>query len=160
MVLRPCSIFEYRNAKYCTQSFLSIQRGLYILFSVVISSSPPSHHGSVCVLPVISLYLTNTVSPVWACLIIWWERFRGTQKEDDRRPLSIQYPLSLSITMVFIYSLKSNVQQGAYIRYCFNVAVKYYIIIYNACCLFFSTETLIFEPFCDALWRSYTVNKG
>ncbi len=23
-----------------------------------------------------------------ACLIIWWERFRGTQKEDERGPLS------------------------------------------------------------------------
>jgi hypothetical protein len=28
-----------------------------------------------------------------ACLIIWWERFRGTQKEDDRGPLSSQSSL-------------------------------------------------------------------
>jgi hypothetical protein len=63
-----------------------------ILFSVVFTPSPPSHghHGSVWLLYVISLLLTNTVSPVRACLIIWWERFRGTQKEDDRWPLSIQ----------------------------------------------------------------------
>jgi hypothetical protein len=41
-------------------------------------------------LPVISLLLINTVSPLRACLIIRWERFRGTQKEDDRGPLGIQ----------------------------------------------------------------------
>jgi hypothetical protein len=35
-----------------------------ILFSVVFTPSPPSHHGSVWLLPVISLLLTNTVSPV------------------------------------------------------------------------------------------------
>ncbi len=53
---------------------------------------PLSHHGSVWVLPVISIFLTNTVSPVQACLIIRWERFRGTQKEDVRvrGPHSIQ----------------------------------------------------------------------
>ncbi len=39
---------------------------------------PPSHHGSGWLLPVISLLLTNTVSPVRACLSIWWERLRGT----------------------------------------------------------------------------------
>jgi hypothetical protein len=43
--------------------------------------------------PVISLLLTNTVSPVRACLIILWERFRGTQKEDDSGPLGIQSSL-------------------------------------------------------------------
>ncbi len=43
--------------------------------------------------PVISLLFSNTVSPVRACLIIWCERFRWTQKEDDRGPLSIQSSL-------------------------------------------------------------------
>jgi hypothetical protein len=38
----------------------------------------PSHHSRVWVLPVISLLSTYTVSPVRACLIIWLERFRGT----------------------------------------------------------------------------------
>ncbi len=33
----------------------------------------------VWVLPVISLLLISTVSPVRACIIIRWERFRGTQ---------------------------------------------------------------------------------
>jgi hypothetical protein len=44
-------------------------------------------------LPVISLPLKNTVLPVRACLSIWLERFRGSQKEDERGPLSIQSSL-------------------------------------------------------------------
>jgi hypothetical protein len=55
--------------------------------------SPPSHHGTVLLLSCHLSTLTNTVSPVRACLIIWWESFRGTQKEDDRGPLSIQSSL-------------------------------------------------------------------
>jgi hypothetical protein len=39
----------------------------------------------------LSLYSKpNTVSPVWICLL---ERFRGSQKEDDRGPLGIQFSL-------------------------------------------------------------------
>ncbi len=72
-----------------------VQWAQRVLFSVVFTPSPPSHHGSVWVLSVISLLLTNTISPVRACLIIWWERFRGTQREDDRDPLSIQSSLHL-----------------------------------------------------------------
>ncbi len=53
--------------------------GVCILFSVVFNPYPPSHHGRVWVLPVSSLLLTNTVSQVQACLIKWWERFRGTK---------------------------------------------------------------------------------
>ncbi len=41
-------------------------------------------------IPVISLFLTTTVWAVRACLSIWWERFRESQKEDERGPLSIQ----------------------------------------------------------------------
>ncbi len=37
--------------------------------------------------------LTNTVSPVRACLSIWSERFRGNQMEDERGPLGIQSSL-------------------------------------------------------------------
>ncbi len=71
------------------------QRGQSIFFH------PPSHKVRFLVLPVFSLLLSNIVSPVRACLIIWWERFRGTQKEDDRGPLGIQSsvpgnPLKLS----------------------------------------------------------------
>ncbi len=58
---------------------------------------PPSHHGSLWLLPVISLLLTNTVSPVKACLSILWKWFRGTQKEDDRGPLIIQSSLDSTI---------------------------------------------------------------
>ncbi len=35
----------------------------------------------------VRLPLTNTVSPVRACLSIWLERFRVTHNEDERRPL-------------------------------------------------------------------------
>jgi hypothetical protein len=59
--------------------------------------SSPQQHSSVWVLLVISLLLTNTVLLVQACLIIWWESFRGTQKEDDRGPLTIQSCLVLGL---------------------------------------------------------------
>ncbi len=52
--------------------------------------------------------LTNTLSPVWACLIIWWERFRGVQKENDHGPLSIQSSL---LAAQRLYS-KKNVVYG------------------------------------------------
>ncbi len=55
---------------------------------------------------VIFLLLTNTVSPVRACLIIRWEKFRGTQKEDDRRPLSIQYSLVFCHAAGYIFQDK------------------------------------------------------
>jgi hypothetical protein len=42
---------------------------------------PPSHHGSVWLLPAISLLLTNIVSRVRACLSTWWEGFVGTKKK-------------------------------------------------------------------------------
>jgi hypothetical protein len=41
-----------------------------ILFSVVFTPSPPSYQGNVYVLPVISLPLSSTVSPVQACITI------------------------------------------------------------------------------------------
>ncbi len=53
-----------------------------ILFYVVFAFSHPSQYGNGLVLPVISLLLTDTVSPVRACLSIWWERFRGSQEDD------------------------------------------------------------------------------
>ncbi len=69
-----------------------------ILFSVVFTLSPQATtvlFGSY----LSSLLLTNTVSPVRACPIIRWERFRGTQKEDDRVPLSIQSSLTCVILL-------------------------------------------------------------
>ncbi len=82
-------------------AFSRSQRGQFILFSVVFSPHPRSHHGSVWLLPVISLLLTNTVSLVRACLSIWLERFRGSQKEDERVPLSIKSSL-IQIKFCFI----------------------------------------------------------
>ncbi len=90
-----------------TQIFLDYleQRGQCILFSVVFTPPPSSHHGTFWVLPVISLLLTNSVSPVRACLIIWWEKFRGTQKRLFRGPLNIQSSLiwSLDSAGSFVY---------------------------------------------------------
>jgi hypothetical protein len=64
---------------------LHTQRGQCILFSVVFSPSPPATTAV--------FGLTNTVSPMRVCLTIWWESFRGNQKEDDCGPHSIQSSL-------------------------------------------------------------------
>ncbi len=66
------------------------QRGQCILFSVVFTPPPTSHHGKFWLPHVISPVVTNTGSPVGACQSIWLDRFLGTQKEDERGPLSIQ----------------------------------------------------------------------
>ncbi len=67
--------------------------GRVFLFSVVFTPSTPSHHSNVLLLNVITLLITNTVSPVRACLPIWLKRFRESQKEDERGLLSIQSSL-------------------------------------------------------------------
>ncbi len=73
---------EERNSVFRCCSFAA--NGAYVFcFLSSLPLLPPAIHGSVWVLPVISLILTNTVWPVRACLSIWWERFRGTQKEDE-----------------------------------------------------------------------------
>ncbi len=83
MVLHKTLCFKcFSTSTFILRSFL---------FYVVFIPSPPSHYGSVWVLPVISLFLTNTVSPVQACLTKWWERFRGTQKEDECWPLLLVF---------------------------------------------------------------------
>jgi hypothetical protein len=67
-------------------------------------SSLPTCHLPPAITAVFGSYLsflytrTSTVSPVRACLSIRWERFRGTQKEDERGHLSIQSTLLLSLT--------------------------------------------------------------
>ncbi len=71
----------------------------------IFTPPPPSHHGSLWLLPVICLHLTNTVSPKRACLSIWLERFRGSQKEDKHEPLSIHFSL---LTAVFMSSCLWN----------------------------------------------------
>ncbi len=54
------------------------------MFSVVFTPSPPAATAVIGSSSVISLLLNNTVSPVRACLSIRLERFRGSQKEDER----------------------------------------------------------------------------
>ena len=91
--LPKSQVFNERHAKTGTlrgtEHMSSCQRGQRVLFSVVFTPPHPSHHGSVWVLPVISLLLANTVSPVQACLflIIWWERFRVFNPLWDRREI-------------------------------------------------------------------------
>ncbi len=83
---------------------------MYFVFCRLYPSSP-SHHGSVWILPVNSLLLTNTVSSMRAGLIIWWERFRGTQKEDDRGPLSIQSSVMLPVMWTMIDKICGDILQ-------------------------------------------------
>ncbi len=56
-----CILTQHNTYIYIIQ-----HQGQCILFSVVFTPSPPSHHGSVWVKPIISLLLNNTVSPVQA----------------------------------------------------------------------------------------------
>ncbi len=96
-----CVSFWISNINIFLTNFNDIGQqptGRSVLFSVVFTLSPPSHHGSVWLLPAISLLLTNTVSPVRAYISIWCERFHGTQKEDDRGPLSFQSSLAATYT--------------------------------------------------------------
>ncbi len=51
----------------------------------------------------------NTVSLVRACLSIWLERFRGSQNEDERGPLSIQ---SSGLEFLFNPSIPRNSYQS------------------------------------------------
>ncbi len=92
------------------------QQDQCILFSVVFTRNPSSQHGSVWLLPVISLLLTNTVSPVWVRLTTWWERFPGTQKEDEcGGPLGIQSSPHCKDAIPKIrnkYSQKRNCRRG------------------------------------------------
>ncbi len=55
-----------------------------------LSLLPPSHHGRVWLLPVDSLLLTNTISLVRACLLIWLERWEPKR----RRAWASQYLIS------------------------------------------------------------------
>ncbi len=68
-----------------------------LFFDCRLYPSSPSHRGSVWLLPVISLLLTNIVSRVRACLSLWLERFRGSQKQDERVPSWYIIPLWLNI---------------------------------------------------------------
>ncbi len=57
------------NTLYMSK-FCFFRRGQCFLFSVVFTPHSPATHDSICLLPVISLLLTNTVPPVRAFLAI------------------------------------------------------------------------------------------
>jgi hypothetical protein len=78
---------------------------MYFVFGRLYPFSPRPQQQCSVPIPVISLLLTNTLSSVRAFLSICCERFRGTQKEDDRGPLSI--PSSL------VRVLEPNLTKGA-----------------------------------------------
>ncbi len=63
---------------------------MYFAFCRLYPSPPQDTHASAWLLHAISLHLTDTVSRVLPCLPpIRLERFRGSQKEDERGPLGI-----------------------------------------------------------------------
>jgi hypothetical protein len=91
-------MFTFHNETKISQNITTSQdmktvlftstRPMYFVFCRLYPFSPqPSRQ--CMVLHFISLLY----SPVKPCLIIWWERFRGNQKEGDRGPLSIQFSL-------------------------------------------------------------------
>ncbi len=65
---------------------------MYFVFCRLYPFNPPPPPATTAVL---ESYLSSlyTVSPLRYCIIIRWERFRVTQKEDDRGPFSIQSSL-------------------------------------------------------------------
>jgi hypothetical protein len=74
---------------------------MYFAFCRLYPSPPPGHHGSVWLLPVISLLLTNAVSSMRTCLSIRFEKFLETQKEDECEPLSIKSSLGITVFIIF-----------------------------------------------------------
>jgi hypothetical protein len=95
--------YEEKFPPFFISAFWFSHRGQSILFSVVftpLSSQPPCQ----CLSPTchLSSLNYNTVSQVRACLIIRLERFRGTQNEDDREPLSIQSSLGSAVGNFYI----------------------------------------------------------
>ncbi len=79
--------FTHSPGKLARNSYLPTGP-MYFVFGRLSPYSLHGHHGIVWLLLVISPLLTNAVSRVRACLSIWLERFRGSQKEDERGPLS------------------------------------------------------------------------
>ncbi len=115
--------------RYRINSVLSNGANLHILFFCRLYPFSPSYHGTVRVLPVISLLLINTVSPVRACLTIWWERFVRTQEEDDRGPLTIQSYLVLPLLSSIRQSLWAHLDSGELVSA--NTYLSLYWILYE-----------------------------
>ncbi len=76
------------------------------LLSIFFTLLPPNQPPRWCLSPTcISLLLTNTVSSVRACLSIWYERFRGNQKNQTIEPGPRSIQSSLVDAMQRIYFL-------------------------------------------------------
>jgi hypothetical protein len=91
----PCSVSLNRKSTLEFRSSSSIMTStgpMYLVFCRLYPSSP-SQHGSVWLLPVISQLLSNIVS---RCGLACLERFRGSQKKDERGPLSVLITQCLS----------------------------------------------------------------
>jgi hypothetical protein len=87
-----------RRTPFCPMHLLFIpRRPMYFVFCRLYPSSPQPPHGSVWLLPVISLLLAYTVSPVRACINAYpydWRGFVGPL-DNERGPLSINSYLLL-----------------------------------------------------------------
>ncbi len=71
---------------------------MYFAFCRLYLSPQPTwqYLGSTCHVSTLNLHCILA----GAGLIIWWERFRGTQKEDDRLPLRIQSSLNDTVDLI------------------------------------------------------------
>ncbi len=102
---------------------------------------------------VISLLLTNTVSPEDACLSISLERFRGSQKEDGRRPLVNQSSLTLAKD-------RRGVQDRSYLHSLFiitNYSTVVYVLQINK--LLLHPNIPLQLPSADTQTQSYETRK-
>ncbi len=101
-----------------------------------------------------------------ACLIIWWERFRGTQKEDDSGPLCIQilsaltdllFSCHFSSPSIFVIILVSslNIENLFFILFPFvGTTVPFY---FNNYCLALPFDLWRLLPFPRFLLRNFVV---
>ncbi len=86
------------------------------VFCRLYPSPTPSHHGSVWVLPVIFLLITNTVSPVRACYPYDGRGFVGTKKK------------TIVGLLVFI-TLWSGPNQSVYLHLCWPISYSWRYVI-------------------------------
>jgi hypothetical protein len=88
-VLAACLLNDFADFTQCYNLRKACSMGPMFLFSVVFIPSPSSHHGSVWVLPVISLLLTNTVSPVRSCPLPMPNHMMGEVSWNQKRRRSV-----------------------------------------------------------------------
>jgi hypothetical protein len=99
-----CNIAEIYFLKFVQYVLLMLWplRGQCILISVVFT--PPSPQPPRPFVAPTCLLSRNNVSPVRACLSIWLERFRVSQKWDDRGPLRIFNSSMFDLKSFFSFS--------------------------------------------------------